>query len=54
MNRTEMQGMTDKQLTFLLKLIRKELTDIKNEADGESKDRKIDELLELIQSEIEN
>ena len=50
--------MTDKQFQklnrLLFKFLRKELTDIRNETDEAVRNRKLDALLELIQSEIEN
>ena len=54
----EAQRMTDKQFQklnrLLFKFLRKELTDIRNETDEAVRNRKLDALLELIQSEIEN
>lgn len=54
----ETQGMTDKQFEkinrLLFKFLRYELTEIRNETDETVRNRKLDALLELIQSEIEN
>ena len=54
----EAQRMTDKQFQklnrLLFKFLRKELMDIRNETDEAVRNRKLDALLELIQSEIEN
>ena len=54
----EAQRMTDKQFQklnrLLFKFLRKELTDIRNETDEAVRNRKLDALLELIQSEIED
>ena len=54
----EAQRMTDKQFQklnrLLFKFLRKELTDIRNETDEAVRNRKLDALLELVQSEIEN
>lgn len=54
----EVQGMTDKQFEklnrLLFKFLQNQLTEIRNETDETVRNRKLDALLELVQSEIEN
>ncbi|MCI6830638.1 MAG: hypothetical protein MR896_00930 [Clostridiales bacterium] len=50
--------MTDKQFEklnrLLFKFLQNQLTEIRNETDETVRNRKLDALLELVQSEIEN
>ena len=54
----EVQGMTDKQFEklnrLLFKFLQNQLTEIRNETDETVRNRKLDALLELVQSEIED
>ena len=54
----EVQGMTDKQFEklnrLLFKFLQNQLTEIRNETDETVRNRKLDALLELIQSEIQD
>lgn len=54
----EVQGMTDKQFEklnrLLFKFLQNQLTEIRNETDETIRNRKLDALLELVQSEIED